>query len=141
MREIGKVIGVSGGNAMVSFTRSEACEGCNACRIADNKDMQVSIKNTLNARQGDVVEVELEARRLLSAGAWAYLFPLLMVFAGLGLGYLIAPYIGLSGDIAAVICSMAMLVVTFFALRAMNGRFAAQAGYSPKMHAIVTNEE
>ena len=141
MRQQGKAREVKGDTAIVGFTRSEACEGCNACRLSGKDDMLVSIKNTLGAQKGDIIEVELEAKRLLSAGAWAYLFPLLMIFAGLAIGHFTAAALGLDKDMFAAICSLLMLGVAFIALRLMNRRFASQAGYSPVMCGIITIDE
>lgn len=138
MTEKGRVIELNGRDAIVAFTRTEACEGCKACRMGSNKEMRVSIKNTLGANAGDTVEVELEAKRLLSAGMWAYLFPLVMVFLGLGLGYVIGPVIGMNSDITAALASVLMLGVSFVVLKLMNSRFASKPGYSPKMKAIIS---
>lgn len=141
MKEQGRVIGIEGKNALISFARNEACAGCQACRMGAEQDMQVSIQNTLGARVGDVVEVELEAKRLLSAGAWAYLFPLVMLFIGLAAGYLVAPALGLEREITAAITALATTALAYVALRLMDARFAAKTGYSPAMCGIITKTE
>lgn len=141
MKEQGKVLEIKGDNAVVGFTRSKACEGCNACRLSGKDDMVVSIKNTLGAQKGDVIEVELEAKRLLSAGMWAYLFPLVMIFIGLGIGYAAGDALGINTDVLAAICALAMLGVSFIALKLMNKRFAAKSGYSPVMCGIINIDD
>ena len=139
MKEQGTVIKIEGDSAMMRFARSEACEGCKACKMGAEKDMFVRIQNTLDAKVGDVVEVELEAKRLLSAGAWAYLFPLAMLFLGLAIGYLGGGKMGWNQELAAAFGALAMVAAAYLLLKRMNRYFAAQAGYSPAMCGIINN--
>lgn len=141
MTESGRVLDVKDGDALVVFRRNAACAGCKACSMGANDEMRVKIKNSLNAKTGDTVEVELEAKRLLSAGMWAYLFPLAMVFIGLGTGYMLAPAIGTNRDITAALASLLMLGVSFVILKLLNRRFAAMPGYSPRMKGVIPAEK
>ncbi|MFR6344633.1 MAG: SoxR reducing system RseC family protein [Christensenellales bacterium] len=77
--------------ALVVFERSSACQHCGACQRADGAQMQVWLPNEKNAQVGDKVRVELGAKSMLRATWLAYIFPLVMLFAGVGLGYWLAP--------------------------------------------------
>lgn len=124
MRESGRVVAVEDGVASVLFRRSSMCAKCGACGIgAGQDDITVSVPNTLGARIGDAVTVQFTSRNALASSALGYVFPLLMMFVGIFVGYAV-PQIGpLVPDAAAAIFGLAFTVAAFLVLRLLNPLF------------------
>ena len=68
MKEIGFVHKVKGSTATVRFERKTACENCNMClKPKEEMYVELKLKNTLNAKVGDKVEVTMGQRAVLTA--------------------------------------------------------------------------
>lgn len=87
MKEIGTVVQLDKNKALVLFERSSACQSCGRCQRAEGAHMQVWLPNTKQAEVGDKVCIELGAKGMLRATWLAYIFPLVMLFAGVAAGY------------------------------------------------------
>ncbi len=78
------------GIALVQVVRASACgNDCAKCAGGCSFEKQVveaKARNPIGASPGDTVLVEGENRRLFSFAAAAYLVPLLLLFAGYGVG-------------------------------------------------------
>lgn len=137
MKETGRVVSVNDTQCEVIFTRSSACESCGACRRMDGQEMRVQLENRLQARVGDTVRVELGARNLLGASAWAYIFPLLMLFLGVGLGTLVKGAFGLASDVLPALCGLLFTVCAFLILKKLDRVFSKKKGFAPQIVEIV----
>ena len=59
MKEVGVVHKTKGSFAVVRFERKTACENCNMClKPREEMYVELRLKNKLNAKVGDIVEVE-----------------------------------------------------------------------------------
>lgn len=125
MKETGRVVGLDGGNALVYFRRTSMCAKCGACGMGSTQDdITVEVANRLEARVGDEVEVQFTSRRALTSSAIGYLFPLLMLFAGILTGYLVPPPAGLIPDAVAAIFGLVFVAAAFVILKLLNPVFA-----------------
>lgn len=114
-------MGVSGGIASVCFQRSSMCARCGACGMgSEQHDITVEVNNVLEARVGDEVEVQFTARNALASSAIGYIFPLLMLFLGVFVGYQIPAVGSVSSDALAAICGIVFAIGSFFVLKLMN---------------------
>ena len=93
MKEAGLVTKIEGNTAYLKFNRTSACARCGACgMIAGQNDITVSVDNTLHAALGERVEVHFTTKNALMSSAIAYIFPLIMLFVGVWLGYVCLLY-------------------------------------------------
>ena len=87
MLEVGIVESVNEkrGTAKVVFDRKSACDKCRMCLTASGEKMKVyvEVKNTLDAKAGDKVGVQMSDRFVLRAAFIVYLIPVMLVGAGL----------------------------------------------------------
>lgn len=121
MRETGRVVGIDGGTASVLFRRSSACSRCGACGMgSEQNDITVEVPNALDAKVGDEVEVHFTARNALASSAIGYIFPLLMLIAGVFVGYSVPPFGSLSSDAMAGIFAVVFAVGSFLVIRLMD---------------------
>lgn len=126
MHQMGRVVSVDGNIATVRFVRSKMCERCGACIHFGDKEAEVEIKNTLDAKEGDMVRVELRAKSFLQASLIAYILPLIMLVLGVALGTQIS-------DLWGVILGILGAALVFFVLRALEPRFARKEKFNPRM--------
>jgi len=124
MNESGLVTKTSGDTAYVLFERTSACSKCGACgMLSGQNDITVTMKNLLNAREGDRVEVQFTTKNALQSSAIAYLFPLLMLFLGVWLGYIIPQDVFPVKDALAAILGIIFAVAAFLILKLLNPYF------------------
>ena len=79
---IGLVTSVTDGTAQVRFLRGSACAHCGACLTVGDSEMEISLPNTLGAKEGDRVMVDLSPKRVVQASLLAYAVPLVLLIAG-----------------------------------------------------------
>ena len=88
MREKAIVVASKKQDAQVAIRRTSVCDGCRGCSVGkEGKPLRVWAKNPINAKVGQVVEIELRAKTFLSATLIAYGLPLLAFLIGVGFGY------------------------------------------------------
>ena len=85
MREKAIVVASKKQDAQVEIRRTSVCDGCRGCSVGkEGKPLRVWAKNPINAKVGQVVEIELRAKTFLSATLIAYGLPLLAFLIGVG---------------------------------------------------------
>lgn len=88
MRQFGEVIRLEGNKAQVKVVQHSACANCHQkCGLAhEMKDIFVEATNTIEAKPGDKVTLELHHSDVLYAAIIVYVVPLVFLFAGVALG-------------------------------------------------------
>lgn len=82
MVEIGRVskLHSNGKYARVSFTRREDCEKCGMCmKHKDAMTVSLNVRNTLSAKVGDEVAIEMKDGFVLKSAFIVYLLPIILV--------------------------------------------------------------
>lgn len=142
MKESGVITEVKGNTAYILFERTSACAKCGACgMISGQKDITITVENTLNAKSDDKVEVEFTTKNALQSSAIAYIFPLVMLFVGVWLGYLIPQSFLSEQDAFAAILGIVFSVIAFFVLKLLNPYFKRRFAHVYTMTRIVEESE
>ncbi len=124
MREAGLIERVEGSTAYVRFQRTSACGKCGACGLlAGQNEITVEVQNSLNAREGQRVEVDFTTKNAYTSSALAYLFPLGMLFLGVLLGNVIPQTVFPEKDAFAALLGVAGAAVGFLVLKLCNPYF------------------
>ena len=131
---IGLVTAINGGIAQIHFLRGSACAHCGACLTVGETEMEISLPNTLGAKVGDRVDVDLSPKRLVQASLLAYAVPLLLLIAGVLIGSRIADWAGLALGIGA--CGIGYLI-----LRIVEKKSAKKKSFQPRMTRILDDWE
>jgi len=120
MTEYGLVVKIEDKTAFVRFMRSSACGKCKACgMLSTQNEIFVEVPNDIGARVGEYVEVSIVMKKAIKASAIAYLFPLIMLFAGMLFGWLLTDvwHIFANRDLLMAICALIFVVSSFFLLK------------------------
>ena len=84
MNQQGYVIEIVDKNtAKLRMQKHSACASCGKCKdlSSESKEILVEVDNTIGAKIGDYVEVNMENINVLKATALAYLVPLAFLFS------------------------------------------------------------
>ena len=90
MREVGKVIKVEKNNIKVRIGRKSACASCNMCGMkSEAAHIDILTENTVNAKIGDSVELELETSVVMFSAGIIYIVPLVTALIGFFIAYIL----------------------------------------------------
>ncbi len=131
---IGVVSAVEGETAKVRFQRGSACARCGACLTVGESEMEISLPNSLGAKVGDRVTVDLSPKRIVQASLLAYAVPLALLIGGVLLGSRISDWAGLA--LGAGACAVSYLI-----LRLVEKRIRRKKNFQPRMERIVEEWE
>ena len=64
------------------------CEGKKFCTLAESKEkeIEISVKNPTDYAVGEEVLIEAQTKQMFTAVFWAYVLPLILLFAGVAIG-------------------------------------------------------
>lgn len=96
MTECGTIIAVDGKFAKVRIARNSACGSCGKCGMTENqKHADFFVENTLEAKNGDVVELNIPDANTAAMAFVGYVLPLVPALAALfvALGFKLAEWI------------------------------------------------
>jgi sigma-E factor negative regulatory protein RseC len=139
LREKAVVVSNRGEKAKVSIMRTSACDHCRACSVSSGgRPIHVWAKNPLNAKSGEVVEIELENSAFLSATFIAYTVPLIALLLGILIGYKLALTLGIGlYEIFALAIGIITMGIGFVAVRIFNKRAETDERYTSNIVSIL----
>ncbi len=131
-------MGASGnGTAWVKTTRSSACASCSsrdACHgDGESKEMEVEAINSVNARVGDRIVLNVKTAYLLKVTFLLYVFPILAMIAGAILGQRIAMDKGMDPSGLSALLGFAFFGFAFVIIRAAGRRLSKDTNYKPEI--------
>ena len=131
---VGLVVGLSAEMAQIRFLRGKQCANCGACLTAGENEMEIALENTLGAKVGDRVVVDLSPKRVVQASLLAYAVPLAFLIAGVFLGGLVSDWFGLV--LGVVACGLAYGI-----LRLVDHQNRKKHQFQPRMERILEDGE
>ena len=131
---IGTVTSVVNGTVQIHFLRGSACAHCGACLTVGDSEMEISLPNTLGAKEGDRVAVDLSPKRVVQASLIAYAVPLVLLIAGVIIGSRFADWMGLA--LGLVACGISYLILRF-----VEKKSAKSKSFQPRMTRILDDWE
>ncbi|WP_461206508.1 SoxR reducing system RseC family protein [Clostridium sp. DL1XJH146] len=140
MLETGVVTKIVNKEASVQFIRKSGCgENCNSCKMECNANfVTVEVKNTLNAKVGDNVKVEMKNSSFNKMMFFAYGLPLIMLVIGSVIGYSVFKSLGnVNYELYAFIIGMAFFGVSYIILNKFNKKVKNNDEYGVIMKEIM----
>ena len=129
--------------AKLQMKQHSACAECGKCHTeSESKDLLVEVDNSVGAKVGDFVEVDLEAANVLQAAAIAYLVPLVSLLAGVIATYQILNIIGYNGsiEIASTVVGFITMVISYIIIKINDKNFKKSKKYMPVVTNIVSHK-
>lgn len=84
MRQKGRIVSSDSNYALVEVMRYSSCgEKCKSCGTNCSTSVFISTYNSIEAKQGDYVDIYSDTNKILSAVALLYLVPLIIIIAGI----------------------------------------------------------
>ena len=104
MKEVGVVHKIKGSMATIRFERKTACENCNMClKPKEEMYVELKLKNSLNAKVGDKVEVTMGQRAVLTASFIVYMLPLLLMAIVIVCTYQLEVWVSLVASLGSMV--------------------------------------
>ena len=88
--EVGYVVEATDQVTKIKLGRHSECKSCGAC--AGNNNLIVAVNNPIGAKVGDKVCIQMPKDNILPSIYIVYIQPLLLVFLGSIIGYIISVY-------------------------------------------------
>lgn len=102
--------------AWITLNRGEQCAGCTACKSLGDNKVEITALNTLSAKPGDKVEVEVAPGQVIKHSAIVFLIPVFGLIFGYFLGHSYLTRIGFSTEAAGIVGSLGLMVLCFFGI-------------------------
>lgn len=133
--ENGIVTDANASLAWIKTTRSSACESCatkKGCATAQNqKEMIVTVKNSLHVEKGDHVVIGLETKPMMYLAFLLYVFPILFLIAGAVIGDSLAPAFNINPSLLSIALGVFFFGMSFYFIRKKNNTLASEDAYKP----------
>lgn len=133
--EQGRVTAIKGDNAVLRTRRSSACEGCGekdrCSAVEGGREMEFEASNPVNARVGDMVDVEMKTGLLLRLSFFLYVFPILVMVAGALIGNHLAFRFNADPSFFAAVFGFSALIAAVGVVKLKDRQAAKTGQYRP----------
>ena len=129
MRRTGTVVKDESGALKLKITRPTECERCGMCK---EQSLLLDLPEG-DFREGESVDVDMPADRVLKASALTYVMPLALLFAGLLLGEPVSRAFNVSSEAASVILGIAFMALGFVGVKLIAPHMARKGALSMDM--------
>lgn len=128
MLELGKVTAVMDDKVQVQFPRTSACDKCKLCSNESGGNVSLTLKNDVNAKEGDIVAVEILGKAVTISYLIVFGIPILTLF----LGMIIASAAKLN-ELFSIIAAAASLLIGFAIVFFLDKTIAKSEKFAPKI--------
>jgi sigma-E factor negative regulatory protein RseC len=140
MKEVGKIVEIKGRVAKVEMERTSACGKCRACSRGeeDTNKMYIDAHNGIGAKEGDVVGVDLETKKVLKAAMIIYFIPLLALIFGVVGGTYISGLLGFeNSETIGAVTGAVLVAVSYIIIKMLEPKFRSEDDYNPIITEII----
>ena len=126
--------------AKIKMQKHSACASCGKCASStDKKDIIVEVDNTLGAKVGDYVEVNMDSVNVIKAASIIYIIPLIALLGGTILSYKILSFFDISFNIEIISGCMGVLltILSYLAIKSRDFKFRQSRNYIPVITKVI----
>lgn len=120
MKEVGKVLKTEGPTSIVEVG-GKYCESCSVkgyCLLSSQRERKIEAKNSINAKEGDIVIVNVPSKKYISATFVIYIIPILFMLLGAYIGNKFGSYFGIKDvNLSPIIFGFIFLFISFILVR------------------------
>jgi len=137
MRELGQVIRIDGEWAILKVAKSTRCAGCTACEMFDDgKPREIVARNDISAESGDMVEIEINPKRVVGHSFLIFIFPIIFMILGYVFGASLSNQLKMDGETSGIIGALTFLGLSFLLIFIFEKRFTKKDHSSARLVAI-----
>lgn len=145
MEQQGYIVGIiDEKTAKLKMQRHSACASCGKCTTtSEKKDIVVEVDNSIGAKLGDRVAVNMESMNVLKAVGIAYIFPLISLLIGTIGTYYVLQLIENTKNIEVISSTVGIIimVISFFILRKNDSKLRESRQYIPIITKIIVSKD
>ena len=145
MEQQGYIVGIiDEKTAKLKMQRHSACASCGKCTTtSEKKDIIVEVDNSIGAKLGDRVAVNMESMNVLKAVGIAYIFPLISLLIGTIGTYYVLQLIENTKNIEVISSTVGIIImlISFFILRKNDNKFRKSRQYIPIITKIIVSKD
>jgi len=145
MEQQGYIVGIiDEKTAKLKMQRHSACASCGKCTTtSEKKDIVVEVDNSIGAKLGDRVAVNMESMNILKAVGIAYIFPLIGLLIGTIGTYYVLQLIENTKNIEVISSTVGIIImlISFFILRKNDNKFRKSRQYIPIITKIIVSKD
>lgn len=145
MEQQGYIVGIiDEKTAKLKMQRHSACASCGKCTTtSEKKDIIVEVDNSIGAKLGDRVAVNMESMNVLKAVGIAYIFPLISLLIGTIGTYYVLQLIENTKNIEVISSTVGIIimVISFFILRKNDSKLRESRQYIPIITKIIVSKD
>ncbi len=127
MEGIGIVRKVIDDKIIVEFMKKSACgESCDSCNAhcAESQLEYLEFKNTVSAKVGDLVKLDVNDKSVFNYKLLVYGLPLLFLLGGTSISYSILSTNGVNNiDILSLIIGLCFMAISYFIIHRIDKKF------------------
>lgn len=129
--------------AKLKMQRHSACASCGKCQTlsSESKEILVEVDNSIGAKPGDHVEVNMENMNVLKATALAYLVPLIFLLVGTIVSYFMLDMIissqGIIVELISGIIGIMLMLLSYVILKKNDSKFRDSRKFIPVITKII----
>lgn len=129
--------------AKLKMQRHSACASCGKCQTlsSESKEILVEVDNSIGAKQGDHVEVNMENMNVLKATALAYAVPLIFLLVGTIVSYFMLDMIistqGIIVELISGIIGIMLMLLSYVILKKNDSKFRDSRKFIPVITKII----
>lgn len=145
MEQQGYIVGIiDEKTAKLKMQRHSACASCGKCTTtSEKKDIVVEVDNSIGAKLGDRVAVNMESMNVLKAVGIAYIFPLIGLLIGTIGTYYVLQFIENTKNIEVISSTVGIIImlISFFILRKNDSKLRESRQYIPIITKIIVSKD
>ena len=129
--EVGYVVEQNDDITKIKLGRHSECKNCGSC--PGNNNLIVSVNNPIGAKVGDKVCVQMPQDNIVPSVYIVYIQPLLLVFMGAIIGYLVSVYTHKSSTVLEVVFGAIFFIISIIFIKVADKK----AGKSNNLPTII----
>ncbi len=140
MKQNGIIVSVNENRAKVMLQRQSACGDCKACKLGrDNTNIEIDAINSINAKIGDHVEIDMEHQSFLIAAFIVYMLPLFALIGGILIGNVMLSRFGMieHREVGSGLFGLLLTAITFVIIRLKEKSFRSDKRFVPIITGIL----
>ncbi|MFH1729748.1 MAG: SoxR reducing system RseC family protein [Pseudomonadota bacterium] len=126
--------------AIVYVKRSTACEHCNSksvCQTIDSGMNEIKVKNSISAKEGDTVIIELGSTKVVKASLLVYGLPIFSFLIGAIFGFSFSNILSISKDSAALIFGFSAVCISIVIIKLVSNKLEKSGTFTPDIIKIL----